>query len=655
MLVVVPLIAWFFLYQVISGGGTVCRRESFLQASLIWGLLVTAITEWLSLYKMLTYNSLTIAWLLIVLLLALLYREQIVRKVNFTIHREKMQIVVLVCIFGVTFIILTTGLIALVSPPNNWDSMTYHLGRVVHWIQNCSVAHYPTHIMRQLYMNPWSEFAIMHLQILSRGDSLANLVQWFSLVGSIIGVSLIAKRLGGKRQEQWFAGLIAASIPMGVLQASSTQNDLVVTFWLVCLVYYTLSAALPGVISEKTDGERLTIALWLGLSLGLSVLTKGTAYVYALPFIIWFAWAIIRRFKIKSWPMLIWPFLIFLGLNSGHYLRNYSLLGDPLFIPVYEGVRNEIIGPGSLVSNLLRNTGLIIGTPFSWINQLTENAIYAVHGYLGICPGDPRTSFNALPFQIVTGSFNNENNAGSPLHVMLLWLTLLSTAVSRKMYRYRELLFYILALSLAFLLFCLLIKWQPWGTRLHLPLLVLIAPYLAVALPRALSCNRRVITALSLIITLSALPWLFCNQTRPLVAALNLEQKRLELTSVITTPREEQYFADRPYVREAYQEVSRHLAAQGYPSVGIVAGGDAWEYPIWVLVNEFKGEPEPVRIEHVHIKNESRVLELAGFDPLCIVHVLNQPIGEVRQDQRYMYDPSYHLSWQNDYFLVYSR
>jgi len=653
MLVVIPLLAWFFLFQVVSGGGAVCRRESFLRASLIWGLLVTVITECLSRYKILTSDILTVVWLLIVLLLALLYREQITGKPDCTIRREKMPAVFLICRCGVTLIILTTGLIALASPPNNWDSMTYHLGRVMHWIQNCSVEHYPTHIMRQLYMNPWAEFAIMHLQILSRGDGLVNLVQWFSLVGSIVGVSLIAGKLGGKPQEQWFAGLIAAAVPMGVLQASSTQNDLVVTFWLVCLVYYTLSAVLPDKKSEKPEQERITIALWLGLSLGLAVLTKGTAYVYALPFSVWFAWAMIRRFKIKSWPLLIWPFLIFLGLNSGHYLRNYSLFGDPLFIPVYEGVRNEIIGPGSLISNLLRNTGLNIGTPFPWINQLTEKAIYALHGYLGISPGDPRTTFNALPFHIVTGSFNNENNAGSPLHLILLWLTLLITVGSRKMYRHRKLMFYILALSLAFLLFCLLIKWQPWGTRLHLPLLVLAAPYLAIALFQILSFNRRVIAALSLCIILSALPWLFGNQTRPLIASINPEKKSLEFRSVITTPREEQYFADRPHIREAYKEVTRHLAAQGYPVIGIISSGDAWEYPIWVLVNDLM--EEPVRIEHVQITNESRALELTGFDPPCIVHIFNQPVSGVKQDENFMPNHSYHLSWQNEYFLVYTR
>ena len=34
--------------------------------------------------------------------------------------------------------------LALLYPPNNYDSMTYHMARVAHWIQNQSIGHYPT-------------------------------------------------------------------------------------------------------------------------------------------------------------------------------------------------------------------------------------------------------------------------------------------------------------------------------------------------------------------------------------------------------------------------------------------------------------------------------------------------------------------------------
>jgi hypothetical protein len=47
--------------------------------------------------------------------------------------------------------------LALITPPNMYDSMTYHMSRVVHWIQNGSLAHYPTSIGRQLFLPPGAE------------------------------------------------------------------------------------------------------------------------------------------------------------------------------------------------------------------------------------------------------------------------------------------------------------------------------------------------------------------------------------------------------------------------------------------------------------------------------------------------------------------
>ncbi len=68
-----------------------------------------------------------------------------------------------VCIL--LFVILTaTAFIALSSVPNNFDSMTYHLPRIEHWLQNKNLSYYPTSIIRQLDSNPFAEELILSLR-----------------------------------------------------------------------------------------------------------------------------------------------------------------------------------------------------------------------------------------------------------------------------------------------------------------------------------------------------------------------------------------------------------------------------------------------------------------------------------------------------------
>lgn len=116
-------------------------------------------------------------------------------------------------------------LLLIVSPPNNWDSMTYHMSRVAHWIQNHSVAHYPTYNLPQLFHPPFNSFTIMHLQILSGRDTFANLVQWWAMIGSIIGTSLIAKQLGAKERGQILAAVFCATLPLGILKEKKETID----------------------------------------------------------------------------------------------------------------------------------------------------------------------------------------------------------------------------------------------------------------------------------------------------------------------------------------------------------------------------------------------------------------------------------------------
>ena len=205
------------------------------------------------------------------------------------------------------------------------DSLIYHLARVVHWVQNASVAHYPTHVLRQLHLAPWAEFAILQFQILTGGNRLAHLVQWLAMVGSVLGVSRIAAQCGAGARGQILAAVFCGTIPMGILQSTSTQNDYVLSFWLVCLVYFSRALTTPG------PGQGATASAWLvGAALGLAILTNGTAYILAAPFVAVMAVHVAWQRRSRAAFTLAIVAVAVLSLNAGHYWRNARLYGTPL-------------------------------------------------------------------------------------------------------------------------------------------------------------------------------------------------------------------------------------------------------------------------------------------------------------------------------------
>ena len=255
-------------------------RPALLFAAIITATALTVLTEILSLTQSLSFYPLMATWLFLTAsaglkVFSLGPTTRAFAGINFNAWslNEKRLLGIIV------FICMVTAITAAVGIPNTWDSMTYHLSRVEHWIQNKTVAFYPTHIIRQLYSAPWSEFAIAHTRILGGGETSANFIQWMAMAGSLIGVSLIAGQLGANRTGQLMAASVAACLPMGILQSVSTQTDYVAAFWLTAFVYF---------IIETHRKFTLVNVIAVGLSLGLAFLTKGYCYIFALPFLAWF-------------------------------------------------------------------------------------------------------------------------------------------------------------------------------------------------------------------------------------------------------------------------------------------------------------------------------------------------------------------------------
>ena len=590
------------------------RRVSlFLSIAFSSGILVI-ITETLSLRNLLQKTSLIITWTIVLIggifiFLWLVSRagawtafKNSLYPGQFELQRIDPAVGSLILIVAVQLVILAG--IALKYPPNNWDSMTYHMARVAHWQQERSVAHYATNIDRQLQLQPFAEFLILHLQILSGGDHYANLVQWAAMLASGIGVSQIAKCLGARAKNQLWAMALSYSLPMGVLQSSSTQNDYVLSVWLALFV--ALGFAF------KNAPRNTWLAMGAGLSLGLAMLTKATAYVYAFPFCFYFGISFWKQLEKKAaWNLALLCIIAF-SINFGHYLRNINLYHSPL--GPQTGYVNEVHTVNGFASNVIRNATLHCTIPFAaQYNQAVLIGLEKLHRITGVQSTDPRLSYvKENPFQ--EQPLFDEDYSGNPFHLflILIWMTsflrdLIMNIVSK--FKKHELFnlpleyVYGFLILFAFGLFCVYLKWQPWHSRLHLPLFVLWCPVLSLTV---LNPRRKLSGYIPLILMLLSFLWITYNVNRPLIAYNGLSHQ----------PRIDQYFAKRQDLIQEYENLTEDISVAGCHEIGLDLRCDSWEYPFWAFFFE---EDYPVEIHYIDVNNPSEVLMKGNFVPCAII------------------------------------
>jgi hypothetical protein len=641
MFVILPLLALILLILIFTNIYN-CWRKSILSSAVILGLFITVTTEILSWLKLLQFIPIVTCWSLFNLGL-FWYLTKLNRQKKLTIDFTSFQKIFFyqlspflsLLIFSIFAIMAIVGVIALIAPPNTWDSMTYHMSRVVHWIQNQSVAHYPTYNLPQLFHPPFAEFGIMHLQILSGGDRFANLIQWFSAIGSIVGVSLIAKELNAFLRGQIFAAVFCATIPMGILQASSTQNDYAVAFWLVCLAYFILQ-----VIKSKSQPD---ILFFIGVSLGLSLLTKSSGYLYAFPFMVWFSWQKFIQQRWQSWQSIAFPTVIAILININHYLRNFDLFNSPIGAPdnFARAYKIEIISLPTFVSNILRNLALHLDIVRNlglerWIAPITGIAnklLLMFHAAIGVDMYDPRISANS--YSGVPGLSFDENVAGNPLHFFILCGLISYLFFNKKLRSNKLLLLYLLAVISGFLLLCLLLKIQAYQSRHHLSSFIVLAPLVGICLEKI--TPSKLANGIAILLIIASLPWVFENKFRPIAAEEN----------IFNLSRIEQYFMNRSQLEEPYRQATNFVLSQGCTNIGLSlgtgesVGNEYWEYPFWVL---FKEKNKQVRLENIEPQNVSLVKAqnppYNNFTPCAIVAVRtgkDRPIKQMKvKDEVYV-------------------
>jgi hypothetical protein len=660
MALMIPILAFVAFWVLLLGEGgkeppDFARAGSaFIRAAVGWGAVVTISSELLSLVRGLTFAGISLTWLgMLVAILMAGWRRGSYR--NFTAQLGSLAMPVLdfetVCCIGAGVIALVTLFIGWITPPSNVDALLYHVVRIDHWAQSRSLVHYATARTHQLLKPIWAETAMLHLRILWGSDQPVHLVQWFSMVGSLIGAAALAGQLGAKRLGQTLAVVFAASIPMGILQASSAQNDYVVAFWAICTAHFVL-------LSRKRRLSNLEL-VGFGLALGIGFLAKGTFYVYGPPLMLWY---FISRLRDSGlWRTFIEAVVlaaIAMSLNLGFWARNIATYGGPygpsLWLSKNLGFKNFLPEPSGLFPRL-EHDATVVGSDAN----LPKPAVLAARNFAGLYALDAefpplQTSSNpiigfairifdtaafnlitpshainqlelrgmaALPMVFSTGyiqqwnqvAWNHEDTAPNPLHFALIALSLIVLLLQHRHHQSTEVGWYTVVVLCMYALIPAVIGHGDsiWGIRYQLPFFVLWAPIAGAVfgvirpgwIPRGLAA----------VLLLASLPWLLLNNTRPLIG---MPPWPTRIGSILTTPTDVLMFASNQATLVPYSQAAATIAASSCTRVGLRINSHDLEGQFWWLL---RAPQSGIEIQTIYPLDSLRSLVDPQFRPCAIL------------------------------------
>lgn len=268
-------------------------------------------------------------------------------------------------LFGIMFatlglIAFTNLLLVLFTVPNEWDSMTGHLNRVMQYIQRGTMEHFGgTNWNIDTYPKSVCTLQIYSFLITGRFENAFKLIHHLSYWVSIVAVFGIVQRIGQVRGQgavlsaSFFCALAYALLPDFLMQAITTETDIVLTAYLSVLLYMLFSYRasrdgmsrdnrylwLAGMAFGIVFGHKITFALLLP-----SVFVVMIYTVFLSPS---FAQTVGRTVRLGAAivvAMCLWTF------PTG-YLKNIDVFGHPIGPPT--SLKHQSIERAGSKKNLL--------------------------------------------------------------------------------------------------------------------------------------------------------------------------------------------------------------------------------------------------------------------------------------------------------------
>ena len=509
---VILIFILFFLHFTESGVYSNIRK-SFILSLITNAVLIFSLNEALSFFDEIYPQYATVFWVIVLFIVTgILWYLQSKGKIHFSKLADLWKAFRLVgittsnkliSIVAILFFILPLLFLAVYAPPNNFDSHSYHLNRILFWVNNHNLDHFPTLHLQQLYLNVFAEYLVLDTVLLSGSDRFAGLIQFGAFIGSLSAISLLARKFRMRQDGQLLSVIFLLTLPIGIFESTSTQVDYVACFFFISFVYFGF---------ELLEKKTLLVLLAFILSLSFGGFSKYTIFIFAIPFTLFFAVRILVRYRILYAIKVLCLAIVLLGATfTPFFYRNYALFGHIMSPP-----RDSVFATEELpatkyslilsLSGVIKNVGLNLGLPNNQFNLFVNNQIIKIHDWLGVDVNDSAVTRD--PFSVKYSV--HEDMVPNTVHFWIILAVSIMLLFVRG--RWNVKWFWICSV-LGFVLFCTLMKFQLWSTRTQMPFFAMGAVLVAFVFAEKISLKSLYLIAP---LMLFSLPFVYGNPNKEL-------------------------------------------------------------------------------------------------------------------------------------------
>lgn len=545
-----------------------------------------------------------------------------------------------VILFSVFVIIL-----AIITSPNNWDSMAYHLPRILQWTQNHSVAHYATNYVQQIAVSSLPEYINLHVYILSgKSDLFFNLLQCLSFLFDgylIFGISL---QLENDKKWSYMAAVLWFVCPISFAEALTTQTDVFAALWLLSFVTLLLFIMKNknDIFNKAGNIHFIFIGLILGFAYNTKVHTILGMIFFSLFYLIFLLKNNFSLRKIIYMAGIVFISTVFIVIPDS--LKIYQT-----FETIFPDLGGSIMlvqtkNPKYLVMNLIK--AISYNLPCNSIPasaKVANKIVTFFQEFLKVDMNAPSITWH--DFCLGTPSVYNHDNVPYPMilylflfSILFIFFRCIKKILLKKRCNHNFLLYgYVLCSSLSYFIFLSINRFTEANVRYQIVFLSLLCPLIVTCISR-IKCIRIRNFIEGTILTLLS------------ISFINQAIYHFEIYNFSDGNREKGYFAYQQYTYDSHIKLMNAVLETNPKTIGLYIPG-LFEYPIRKMLNN-RGD---FKYYNINVNNATEKYEADTVVPDSLIFITYESQGDRLEYNGHTYVRTFSLSDVYENYSVYVK